>query len=166
MEALLTLVIAVGGVATGVGAIWTAMVARRQAQLTERSLSEQNERLRLSLELDLLTRLEDRFESPHFLSRRRVATKCLLDNAFVEEDVVEVGRLNRAAYHPPWHHERLPGASLKCTIYYHGVLTGLLGCVSRTSENTLLAKFKRMAIYPVAQVRTAYPMRAVIRPVR
>jgi hypothetical protein len=148
MEALLTLVIAVGGVATGIGAIWTAMVARRQAQLTERSLSEQNERLRLSLELDLLTRLEDRFESPHFLSRRRVATKCLLDNAFVEEDVVEVGRLSRAAYHPPWHHERLPGASLKCTIYYHGVLTGLLGCVSRTSENTLLAKFKRMAHLP------------------
>jgi hypothetical protein len=63
MEALLTLVIVVAGVATDIGALWTATVARRQAQLTERSLSEQNERLRLSLELDLLTRLEDRFEA-------------------------------------------------------------------------------------------------------
>jgi hypothetical protein len=127
MEALLTLVLVVAGVATDIGALWTAIVARRQAQLTERSLSEQNERLRLSLELDLLTRLEDRFESPHFLSRRREATKCLLDIAFVEENGVEAGRLNRAAYHPPWHHKRLPGVSLKCTIYYYGVLPGLLG---------------------------------------
>jgi len=93
MEALLTLVIAIAGLATGIGAIWTAIVARCQAQLTERSLSEQNERLRLSLELDLLTRLDDRFESPHFLSRRREATKCPLYNAFIEEAVVEVGRV-------------------------------------------------------------------------
>ena len=100
MEPLLTLVIALGGIATGIGAIWAALVAKRQAQLTERSLSEQrqflkeqneiarsqaqlterslaqterslaeqNERLRLNVALDLLSRLQDRFDSPYFLS--------------------------------------------------------------------------------------------------
>jgi hypothetical protein len=99
MNTLLTLVIALGGIATGIGAIWAAIVARRQAQLTERSLTEQNERSRLTLEFDLLTRLEDRSVSPHFLSRRRAASKYLLDNAFVEDDddLVEVPPLNPAA---------------------------------------------------------------------
>jgi hypothetical protein len=106
METLLTLTIAVSGIVTGIGAIWAALVARRQAQVTERSLAqterslvEQNERSRLNLELDLLTRLEDRFESPHFLSRRRAAAKYLIDNALVDDDnMAEVKRLNRAAY--------------------------------------------------------------------
>ena len=123
MEPLLTLVIALGGIATGIGAIWAALVARRQAQLTERSLSEQrqflkeqneiarsqaqltkqslaeqNERLRLNLALDLLTRLQDRFESPHFSNRRSVAAKYFLDNAFADDDIVEVGRLNTAVW--------------------------------------------------------------------
>jgi hypothetical protein len=94
MEPLLTLVIAVGGIATGIGAIWAAMVARRQAQITERTLAEQNERSRLNLEVDLLSKLADRFESPHFVSRRRAAAKYLIDNAFVEDDIVEVPHLN------------------------------------------------------------------------
>src|SRR5215203_5290084 len=105
MEPLLTLVIAVGGIATGIGAIWAALVARRQAQvterslaLTERSLAEQNERLRHNLALDLLTRLEDRFDSPQFLNRRRATAKYLLDNAFADDDIVEVERLNAAAW--------------------------------------------------------------------
>lgn len=99
MNTLLTLVIALGGIATGIGAIWAAIVARRQAQLTERSLTEQNERSRLTLEFELLTRLEDRSVSSHFLSRRRAAAKYLLDNAFVEDDdeMVEVPPLNPAA---------------------------------------------------------------------
>ena len=105
MESLLTLTIAVGGIATGIGAIWAAVVARRQAQVTERSLAqterslaEQNERARLNLEVDLLTRLGDRFEGPHFLSRRRAAAKYLIENAFVGDDMVEVERLNRAVF--------------------------------------------------------------------
>jgi hypothetical protein len=105
LDTLLTLVIALGGIATGIGAIWAALAARRQAQLTERSLaqnerslSEQNERLRLNLALDLLTRMRDRFESPHFRSRRCTAAKHLLDNAFVAADIVEVEHLNKAAY--------------------------------------------------------------------
>jgi hypothetical protein len=103
METLLTMTIAVGGIATGIGAIWTALLARRQAQFTERSLTqterslaEQNERSRLNLEVDLLTRMEDRFESPYLLSRRRTAAGYLLDNVFVDGGMVEVERFNRA----------------------------------------------------------------------
>ena len=61
MEAYLTLAIAVGGIATGIGAIWTALVTRRLARLTElslgeqrQSLREQNERARINLEVDLM----------------------------------------------------------------------------------------------------------------
>jgi hypothetical protein len=92
----LTLVIALGGIATGIGAIWAALLARRQAQVTqqslaqtERSLAEQNERSRLNLEADLLTRMRDRFESPHFMSRRRAAAKFLLENVIANGDIVE-----------------------------------------------------------------------------
>ena len=137
MESFLTLVIAVGGIATGIGAIWAALVARRQAQVTERSLAEQqqslaeqrqflkeqneiarrqsqlteksvaqterslaeqNERLRLNLALDLLTRMADRFESPHFRTRRRAAAKSLLDSAMVDDRIVVVEHLSRATY--------------------------------------------------------------------
>ena len=89
MDTFLTLVIALGGIATGIGAIWAAMVARRQARVTERTLTEQNERARLTLEYDLLSRLTDRFISSHFLSRRRAAAKYLLHTAFVDEDTGE-----------------------------------------------------------------------------
>jgi hypothetical protein len=112
MDTFLTLVIALGGIATGIGAIWAAMlarsqarlterslaeqrqsfqeqteIARRQSQLTERSLIDQNERSRLNLELDLLYRLRDRFESSYFLSRRRRAAKYATDNFAVEGDI-------------------------------------------------------------------------------
>jgi hypothetical protein len=98
METVLTLLIAAGGIATGIGAIWAALVARRQAHVTERSLAEQNERARLNLEYDLLSRLTARtYNNPHFLGRRRAAAKYLLDNAFVDDDVVAVERLNNAA---------------------------------------------------------------------
>jgi hypothetical protein len=105
MDTFLTLVIAVGGIATGIGAIWAVLTARRQAQVTERSLAqterslaEQNECSRLNLEMDPLTRMVDSFESPHFLSRRRAAAKHLLDIAIVEDAVVEVEHLPRAVF--------------------------------------------------------------------
>ena len=143
VDTILTLVIAVGGIATGLGAIWAALLARRQAQLTERSIAdqrqfleeqteiagrqarvgerqaqateqslaqterslaeqveslhEQNERARITLEFDLLTRMEDSFMSPQWLSTRRGAARYLLDNAFVGDDIVEVPSLNNAA---------------------------------------------------------------------
>jgi hypothetical protein len=90
MESFLTLVIAVGSIATGIGAMWAALVARHQARVTERSLAEQNEQARLNLEYDLLTKLTDRFSSPRFLSRRGATAKYLLDNAVVDDDVVAV----------------------------------------------------------------------------
>ena len=97
MDTLLTLVIAVGGIATGIGAIWTAVAARRQAQLTERSLTEQNERLRLNLEVDLLHRMQDRIDSQLFIARRSAAARYCLDNAFVDDNMVGVEGLNEAA---------------------------------------------------------------------
>jgi hypothetical protein len=112
METLLTLLIAVGGIATGIGAIWAAVVARRQARLTEQSLAqterslaeqgkslrEQNERTRLNLEVDLLFRMADRYDRQHFMRRRRSAVKHAIDNFFVDDDIVEVGSLNHAAF--------------------------------------------------------------------
>ena len=44
----------------------------------------------------MLSRLDDRFDSPHFTSRRRRAASYILDNAFVDGDIVIVRRLNRA----------------------------------------------------------------------
>ena len=96
MDTILTLVIALGGISTGIGAIWAALAARRQARLTEQSLAEQNERASLNLALDLLSRLADRFESPHFLGRRRAAAKFLLEHAFVEDDIVVMRQLHPA----------------------------------------------------------------------
>jgi hypothetical protein len=119
MDTLLTLVIALGGIATGIGAIWAALAARRQAQISERqaqlteqslaqterslteqvkSLRQQNERSRLNLELDLLSRLGERFESPQLRRSRGAAGKYLLDNAFVDDDIVGAERLNRAVW--------------------------------------------------------------------
>ena len=85
MDTFLTLVIAVGGIATGLGAIWAALAARRQtqiserqAQLTERSLNEQNERLSLNLEVDLLHRMQDRYDSRYFIGRRSAVARYFL----------------------------------------------------------------------------------------
>ena len=104
MDKLLTLVIALGGIATGVGAIWTAMLARRQARVserslarTERTLAEQNERARLTLEYDLLTRMRERFESPQLRSSRRATAKYFLENTFVDDEVVEAPSMANAA---------------------------------------------------------------------
>jgi hypothetical protein len=73
------------------------LAARRQAQLTERSLTEQNELLRLNQGVDLPQRMEDRFDSQLFIDRRSAAARYFLDNAFVDDDMVEVERLNEAA---------------------------------------------------------------------
>ena len=97
MDTLLTLVIAVGGIATGIGVIWTSLATRRQAQLTERSLAEHNERLSLNLEVDLLHRMQDRYDSQLFMGRGRAVARYFLDNAFVDDDMMEVERLNEAA---------------------------------------------------------------------
>ncbi len=98
MDTLLTLVIALGGIATGIGAIWTAVLARRQLLEQRRFLEEQNDRARLTLEFDLITRLEDRFQSPRFLSRRRGAARHAMDTFFAEDGTIEAGVFDRASY--------------------------------------------------------------------
>jgi hypothetical protein len=102
METLLTLVIALGGIAAAVGAIWAAVAATRQARITERSLSERSERHRVSLALDMLMRLEDKFGGPRLLESRRRAAKQVIDNFFVsDDDMLEIGDLrqvSRAAF--------------------------------------------------------------------
>jgi hypothetical protein len=98
MDTFLTLIIALGGIATGIGAIWTAALARRQLSEQRQFLREQNERARLNLAVDLLFRYSERFESPPFLGRRRAAARYLLDNVFVGVDLVEVEHLNRAGW--------------------------------------------------------------------
>ena len=124
MDTFLTLIIAVGGIATGIGAIWTAMLARRQldeqrrfleeqteiarrqaqvgerqAQATEQSLAqterslaeqlqglqEQNDRARLSYEVDTMLKMGDRWESPAFLDIRRNAAKHVEEHFFAAD---------------------------------------------------------------------------------
>jgi hypothetical protein len=98
VETLLTLIIALGGIATGIGAIWTAVLARRQLDEQRRFLGEQNERARLTLEFDLLTRLEDRFQSPGFLGWRRSAARHVVDAFLAEDGTIRAGVLDRASY--------------------------------------------------------------------
>src|SRR3712207_5028977 len=102
METLLTLVIALGGIAAAVGAIWAAVAATRQARITERSLSERSERHRVSLALDMLMRLEDKFGGPRLLESRSRAAKHVIDSFFVsDDDMLEIDNLrqvSRAAF--------------------------------------------------------------------
>ena len=98
MDTLLTLVIAVGGIATGIGAIWTAVLARRQLLEQRNFLKEQNDRARLTLEFDLITRLEDRFQSPRFLARRRTAARHAMETFFAEDGTIEAGVFDRSSY--------------------------------------------------------------------
>ena len=97
MEPLLTLVIALGGIATGIGAIWTAMVTRNLARLTEESLREQNERARITLEVDLMYRLEERFNSPRFQNYKIRSLTYVKENYFVDDDILEVDELDLAS---------------------------------------------------------------------
>jgi hypothetical protein len=71
MDTFLTLVIALGGIATGIGAIWAALAARRQAQLTDQSLIEQ--RQFLQEQTDIARRQAQVSERNLDLSERRHA---------------------------------------------------------------------------------------------
>jgi hypothetical protein len=104
MEPLLTLVIALGGIATGIGAIWTAVVTRHLARATEQSvaeqsqyLREQNERARINLEVDLMYRLEERFNSPRFQNYKIRSLTYVKENYFVDDDILEVDELDLAS---------------------------------------------------------------------
>jgi hypothetical protein len=121
METYLTLAIAVGGIATGIGAIWAAIVARRelseqrtflqvqtdlsrrQAELSEQNLAsqrhalqEQNERARTNLEVDLMYKLGERWESQTFNNYRRDSIKFFLDNFIINGGLREVTDIDAA----------------------------------------------------------------------
>ena len=99
----LDLVIALGGIATGIGAIWTAVVTRNLARATERSvaeqsqsLREQNERDRINLEVYLKYRMEERFDSELFQNYRLKSLTHVKDTYFVDGDILEVQDLDPA----------------------------------------------------------------------
>jgi len=110
MEPILTPVIALGGIATGIGAIWTAVVTRHLARATERSvaqseqslaeqsqhLREQNERTRINLEVDLMHRLVELFNSPRFQNYRKRSLTYVIENYFADDDILEVQHLDPA----------------------------------------------------------------------
>jgi hypothetical protein len=104
MELLsLELLIALGGIATGIGAIWTAVVTRNLARATERSVSEQsqilreqNERDRIYLEVYLKYRMEERFESEPFQNYRLRSLTHVKDNYFADGDILHVQDLDPA----------------------------------------------------------------------
>jgi|SRR5215211_3976880 len=73
MDTLLTLVIAVGGIATGIGAIWTAMLGRRQLNEQRQFLKEQNEIARRQAQLtdQSLTEQRQSFQEQTEIARRQ-----------------------------------------------------------------------------------------------
>jgi hypothetical protein len=111
MEPILTLVIALGGIATGSGAIWTAVVTRHLARATERSvvqsekslaeqsqhLREQNERGRINLEVDLMYRLVELFNSPRYQNYRKRSLTHVIENYFADDNILEVQHLDPAS---------------------------------------------------------------------
>src|SRR5215213_8027685 len=111
MEPILTLVLALSGIATGIGAIWTALVTRHLARATERSvdqseqslaeqsryLRDQNERARINLEVDLMYRLEERFDSPRFRNYGIRSLTYVKEKYVVDDDVLEVHELDLAS---------------------------------------------------------------------
>ena len=70
---------------------------------TERSLAEQgqilreqNERARLSLEVDLMYKLEERWDSQRFWNLRKRFVRYLKENCFVDDQILEVQQLDAA----------------------------------------------------------------------
>src|SRR5829696_1026396 len=122
METYFTFVLAIGGIATGIGAIWTALVARRQlgeqrrlleedaaiarrqAQLMEEtliqqreSLQSQNERARVSLEVEVMYKLWKQWESRSFQNYRQQSTQYVLDHFVVDGELRDVNHVPSAA---------------------------------------------------------------------
>ena len=86
-------------VVTALGAIWAALASTSQARASSvqarvaergleeqiRSFREQNEVARLSFEVDMMLKLEDRWESPTFLDIKRKAAKYLKAHFFTDD---------------------------------------------------------------------------------
>ncbi|WP_430297241.1 hypothetical protein [Sinomonas sp. B1-1] len=111
---LLTVLIAVGGMATGVGAIWAAWVARRQLRAHAEFVEEQNvlmrrqteltaesvaaqlkslqlrdERERIRLEVSVMSQLWEEWTGPIFQRYRRASFQYFLDHYLVDGQLRE-----------------------------------------------------------------------------
>lgn len=99
-------------VVTAIGAIWAALAgtsqaraSSAQARLAERGLEEQvrsfreqNELARLSFEVDMMLKLEDRWESPIFLDTKRKAANYVKEHFFTDDgELLEVDHLDENA---------------------------------------------------------------------
>ena len=103
----LTLAIAIGGIATGVGAIGTVIVARRQlteqrqflqeqtdiarrqAKITETTLKEENERARVNLEVDIMYKSWEQWSSPTYEEYRRQSVQYFMRNFAIDGGLLE-----------------------------------------------------------------------------
>lgn len=88
---------------TATGAILAARAATRQARVAEMNLAEQGrnaweqaERQRLSLKVDLILKLDERFGSESFLETRRRASLYIKDQFFLGDGPPRVEYLNNA----------------------------------------------------------------------
>lgn len=118
---VLTAIIAVGGIATGIGAIWAAMVARRQlsaqaafireqtelarrqVELTEQSVAEQrkslqlhDERERIRLEVSVMSRLWTEWTSPTYQGYRQASFHYLVDHYVTDGRIGDVDYIDGA----------------------------------------------------------------------
>ncbi len=86
-------------VVTALGAIWAALASTSQARASSaqarvaergleeqiRSFREQNEVARLTFEVDMMLKLEDRWESPTFLDIKRKAANHVKEHFFTDD---------------------------------------------------------------------------------
>ena len=96
-------------VVTAVGAIWAALASTSQARASSvqarvaergleeqiRSFREQNEVARLSFEVDMMLKLQDRWDSPFFRDRKRKAANYVKAHFFTDDgELLEVEHLD------------------------------------------------------------------------
>ena len=85
LSTILTFVIAIGAIWAAFASTRQAQYSRRLARAAERNVEEQNERARLSVEVDMLFRLDDRFNSQHLVNRRRRAANYIKEHFFTPD---------------------------------------------------------------------------------
>ncbi len=99
-------------VVTAIGAIWAALASTSQARASSvqarvaergleeqvRSFREQNERALLSFEVDMMFKLEDRWDSPILLDRRTKAANYIKEHFFTDDgELLEVQHIDENA---------------------------------------------------------------------